>query len=143
MSELTRSEAPLKRICVLFEYLSNLYDLAVELDGRNISSYEQNDSRMTWDARRSSLVNIEKAGGILLATRAAMSGGLDLPDFTDLVLYDLPRDELSLQQLYERFNRFGRVGRLTIHALAPEAGLDPTADERLRLLHEFNRSQEG
>ena len=46
--------------------------------------------------------------------------GLALPDVTDLVLYDLPRNGPALLQMIGRFDRFGRMSQLNIHVLAPE-----------------------
>jgi superfamily II DNA/RNA helicase len=71
-----------------------------------------------------------------------MSEGLNLPDVTDLVLYDVPRNRSALQQVFGRFDRLGRIGRLTIHVLVPEDGPDATDFEPVRLLHEIDLEQQ-
>jgi len=142
IADLTHLGTLPKRICVLTNYLSTLYYLAAEIEGRDISCQLIHGS-MGQDERQESLRKFMNAGGILLATSAVMSEGLNLRDVTDLVLYDLPRNRLAIQQLFGRFNRLGRRGRLTIHALAPEDCLDAIYFEPLRLLHEMDLGQDG
>jgi len=141
IGDLTHVEAPAKRICVLTDYLTTLYYLAAEVEGCDIP-FELIHGSMGRDARQESLRKFENAGGILLATRAVMSEGLNLPDVTDLVLYDVPRNRSALQQVFGRFDRLGRIGRLTIHVLVPEDGPDATDFEPVRLLHEIDLEQQ-
>ena len=77
-----------------------------------------------------------KESRILVATRAAVVEGADLGEVTELVLYDLPGNRMSLQQILGRFDRFGRKRQLTIHALTPSTESDRLATERLALLRE-------
>jgi hypothetical protein len=77
------------------------------------------------------------AGGILVATSAAMVEGFDFPVVTDLVLYDLPRGKIGLQQVLGRFDRFGRQHRLNVHVLRPCNVGDAFTPESLGLLQEL------
>jgi len=53
----------------------------------------------------------------MLATTAVMSEGLSLPQVESLILYDLPRSPLMIQQIIARFQRFGRTKPLTINVI--------------------------
>ena len=126
---------------MLTDYLSTLYYVAAEIEGYDISC-ELVHGSMGRFARQESLRRFENAGGILLATRAVMSEGLNLPDVTDLVLYDLPGNPSTLQRVFSRFDPLGRRGRLTIHVLTPEDRPDTTDFEPLRLLRKINMEQQ-
>jgi hypothetical protein len=48
-----------------------------------------------------------------------MTSGVDLSHVTDLILYDVPCDEVALQQVLGRFDRFGRASELNVYVLTP------------------------
>ena len=58
-------------------------------------------------------------------------------DVTDLVLYDLPTNRLTLQGVLGRFDRFGRTTQLNTHALTPSDGADSALLWQLRVLREM------
>ncbi len=142
MATLTQVETPRRRICVVTEYFSTLFYLAAEIEGRDIP-FAVLDGRMTWDAREETLKTFESEGGILLTTTAAVAVmGLEMPDVTDFLMYELPRNKLAFVQVFSRFNRIGRIGPVTIHALVPEDKANPLDSEGLRLMQEFTVERE-
>jgi len=137
MADLT-AHTPPSRICVITDYLATLYYLAAEMEGQDLE-YSLLNSRMTYEERLESLATFESTGGILLATTALLRG-VDLPDVSDLVLYDLPGNDRALYALLVRFRR---IGRLHIHALVKSNGEDSAPSEPLRLLREMGSGQQG
>jgi SNF2 family DNA or RNA helicase len=135
LNQLNERAPSYRRICVFTDYLATLYYLAAEIEGRGMA-YELVHGAMSTEARHGSLARFVTESGILVATRAALVEGVGLVEVTDLVLYDLPDNRMSLQQLLGRFDRFGRKRQLTIHALMPSNGSDRVASERLALLRE-------
>lgn len=129
---------PGPRICVITDYLATLYYLAAEMEGQGLA-YSLLNSRMTYEERLESLATFESTGGILLATTALIRG-IDLPDVSDLVLYDLPGNDRTLYVLLARFRR---TRRLHIHALVKPNGEDSAPSEPLRLLREMGSGQQG
>lgn len=128
---------PSTRICVLTEYVNTLFYLAAEIEilGRTYHPYHGGmnaQSRQNYLAR----FNAGVGGGILTATRAALSDGVALTKVTDLVLYDIPGSPAALQQILARFDRFGRDTQLNIHVLEPSDGLGGSRAEFLDLLRQ-------
>ena len=72
---------------------------------------------MTFDEREQSVDRFKLEGGVLLATTAAISEGLNLSQVEELVLYDLPSSKLKLEQIYGRFQQFGRTRPLKLSVL--------------------------
>ena len=135
LNQLNEGAPSYRRICVLTDYLATLYYLAAEIEGRGMA-YQLVHGAMSAEDRHGSLARFVNESRILVATRAALVEGVDLGEVTDLVLYDLPGNRMSLQQLLGRFDRFGRKRQLTIHALTPSNESDRLATERLALLRE-------
>jgi hypothetical protein len=142
LAGIPEQEKLLRRICVLTEYMSTLYYLAADIEGRSLACLLLHGG-MSDEARRQSLRTFLGTGGILVATMAVMTEGLSMPDVTDLVLYDLPGDPLALENILGRFDRFGRTSRLNVHALAQADGVDRFLQERLRNLRGRWAAQQG
>nr|QJS06444.1 hypothetical protein [Polaromonas sp.] len=66
-------------------------------------------------------------GGVLVASPILASGGVDLPDCDSLILYDMPISKEISEQLYGRFQRFGRTSNLNVYAFVPVAAFGPVA----------------
>lgn len=113
------------RICVLTEYIATLFYVAAEIEILG-APCRLVHGRMSAEDRQSTLTLFSNAGGILAATRAAMSEGIALGEVTDLVLYDVPDGKDALQQLLGRFDRFGRRTRLNIYTFVPFSGTEGT-----------------
>ena len=113
--DLTEIETPPRRICVITEYVGTLYYLAAEIEGRGLACPLLHGG-MNYDDRRESLTVFANTGGILLASRAVMTEGIDLRHLTDVVLYDLPASPLALQVVLGRFDRRPRLDRSARHA---------------------------
>jgi len=92
--------------------------------------------RMRNEERQSALTKFSGDGGILMATRAALSEGDALGEVTDLVLYDVPDGKDALQQVLGRFDRFGRRTQLNVHTFVPSGSADSPVPESLLLLRE-------
>jgi superfamily II DNA or RNA helicase len=135
LNQLNEGAPSYRRICVLTDYLATLYYLAAEIEGSGMA-YQLVHGAMSVEDRHASLSRFLNESRILVATRAAVVEGVDLGQVTDLVLYDLLGSRMSLQQLFGRFDRFGRKTQLTIHALTPSNESDHLAGERLALLRE-------
>ncbi len=135
LSHLVKATTPAIRICVLSGYRGTVYYLASEIEGRGLSCRLLHGG-MAFKERYESLRMFSDIGGILVAT-AGMTEGVDPPEVTDLVLYDVPFGEVALQQALGRFDRFGRLSQLNIHVLLARDGADGVASGPLRLLKEI------
>jgi superfamily II DNA or RNA helicase len=116
------------RICVVTNYVATLYYLAAEIEGRRIR-YHIVHGGVTPDTRGLAIDSFRRERGILLTTTAAIKDGIDLTDTSDLVLYDVPKSRLALQQVLGRFDRFGRKDPLTVHVLAFSGASEKAAQE--------------
>jgi superfamily II DNA/RNA helicase len=114
------------RICVLTEYLASMFDLAADMEGRGISCHELH-GEMGAEDRDRVLESLSRSGDVLVTTRAAISENVNLSEFEDLVLYDLPPSKLALHELLAAFNRFGRIEPLNVHVLKAAEAEDPLA----------------
>jgi superfamily II DNA/RNA helicase len=123
------------RICVLTEYLGTLFYVAAEIEIMG-SACRLFHGRMSAEDRQSALALFSSAGGILTATRAAMSKGIALGEVTDLVLYDVADGKDALQQVLSRFDRFGRRTQLNVYTLVPSGDAERPVSESLRLLRQ-------
>jgi hypothetical protein len=121
------------RVCAIVEFRSTLFYLAAHVEGRGLPCTVIH-GEMQREDRRAYLGSFLGDGGLLLATRAAVSEGFDLKDVTDLVLYDLPTGEAATQQLLGRFDRYGRTGQLRIHVLTQAGNTDPVEMQARRLV---------
>lgn len=116
------------RVCVVTNYVATLYYLAAEIEGQKIL-YHTFHGGVTADIRRLAIDSFRRERGILLTTTEAITEGVDLTDTSDLVLYDVPKSRLALQQVLGRFDRFGRKDQLTIHVLALSRDPEEVAQE--------------
>lgn len=125
------------RICVLTEYVSTLFYLGAEIESLGKTSYPYHGG-MTAESRQNCLARFYAgvSGGILTATRAAMSPGVEFSKVTDLVLYDVPGSSAALQQILGRFDRFGRSTQLNVHILLQSNGVGSSVAESLDLLRQ-------
>lgn len=123
------------RICVLTEYLATLFYLAAEIESRGKACHIFHGDEIA-EERQRALDGFKYEGGILAATRAAMSQGVALAEVTDLVLYDIPGSPAALQRILGRFDRFGRETQLNIHVLEPSNALDGSRAEFVDLFRQ-------
>jgi superfamily II DNA or RNA helicase len=123
-----------RRICVFTEYLATLHYLAADVEGRGLF-YRLLHGGMNSEDRLRSLAEFAEDGGVLLATGAVMTEGVNVRDVTDLVVYDVPSRRLAIQQLLGRFDRLGRRSRLDVHVLVPSNDIGPISNQ-LGLLRE-------
>ena len=103
-------------MCILTEYRATLFYLQTQLEETALNSYVLHGS-IPFDERAHNVQGFKQHGGILLATTAMVTTGFDLPQVESLILYDLPRSPLMLQQVYGRFQRFGRTEPLRLSVL--------------------------
>lgn len=128
------AEADSRRICVVTDYASTLFYLAAELE-RHQRETELIQGEMITDERAKAFDRFASGSGVLLATQAALQG-IELPNVTDVVLYDVPRTVARLEVILGRFNRVGRTGPLSIYVLASTAGPHPIDQTTRRALHD-------
>jgi superfamily II DNA/RNA helicase len=121
ISNLSIPQIPDMRICVLTDSLATCYYLAAEIEGRGIS-YQLLHSGMDPEERRTSLRRFLASQGILIATGASMTSGIDLSTATDLVLYEIPVSRSAIDRVLGRFDRIGRQTQLSVHVFVPSNG---------------------
>lgn len=138
--EAARTEST--RICVLTEYVGTLFYLAAEMEtlGKACQVFH---AGMSAESRQNTLAVFSRDGGVLTATRAALSEGVALAEVTDLVLYDVPGSSDALQQVLGRFDRFGRRTQLNVYALLPTNGDAGPLPEVVGLLRQALRTAEA
>jgi SNF2 family DNA or RNA helicase len=118
LARLSKVEDQPTYICVVTNYVSTLYYLVAEVEDHGVTC-RQLHGDMEATERAESLNSFIHAGGILVTTRAAMTEGVNLPQVTDLVLYDAPIIPDAIETILARFDRFGRSAPLRIHVLSP------------------------
>jgi superfamily II DNA or RNA helicase len=123
LNHITETKTSSQRICILTDYLATLFYLAAEIDGRGMGCVLLHGEMSVQDRQRA-LMSFAIGEGVLVATRAVMTEGITLGDTTDLVLYDIPRGKIVLQQVLGRFDRFGRRTQLSVHVLTPSDSVD-------------------
>jgi ERCC4-related helicase len=104
-----------RAMCILTEYRATLFYLQEALEGLGLDPYILHGA-MSFDERAHAISRFKEQGGVLIAT-TAMTTGLDLPQVETAVLYDLPRSPMALEQIYGRFQRFGRNAPLVVQLL--------------------------
>lgn len=130
------SDTPPARIMILAEYRATLFYLQAQLED---SGFKTNiiHGAMTFDEREQSVGRFKAEGGLMLATISTMNDGLDLSQVDELVMYDLPSSKLKLEQIYGRFQQFGRTKPLKLMVLYNLDDPDPTAAKSLDILREI------
>jgi superfamily II DNA or RNA helicase len=103
-------------ICILTQYQATLFCVQAALEDLGFAHYVLHGG-LPFEERFNAIREFQSNGGILLATAAVMSEGVNLPQVESVVLYDLPQSRLMLQQILGRFQRFGRRGPLTIDVI--------------------------
>lgn len=135
LNRLRAQTVPAGWICVLTEYSDTGYYLASEIENRGLGCRFIH-GKMSAEDRSRALGWLADTGGILVATRGVMTEGVELPQVTDVVLYDVPADGSALQEVLGRFDRFGRTTRLAFHVLVPSDSDHGSVPEGLRSLRE-------
>ncbi len=120
------------RVCVITEYVDTLYYLAADLEERGLEHLTLHGG-VRDEEREKSFRRFVDTGGILVATMALMTEGLGLPEVTDLIFYDLPANDLLMQRLLGRFDRFGRSKQLHVYVLKNPENREQCNFESLRL----------
>jgi len=123
-------------MCILTEYRATLFYLQTKLGEMGLKAYVLHGS-MSLDERVRNVQEFRQHGGILLATTAMGATGLNLPQVESLILYDLPRSPLILEQIYGRFQRFGRTVPLKLSVLYDSDKVDSASAvilDRLRIM---------
>jgi DNA polymerase III delta prime subunit len=83
--------------------------------------------------RRGMAEQFMREGGLFFATDAALKG-VELPQVSHVVYYDLPSGTPALEYRHSRFDRFGRNTPLIIYAFQDESGVLPLESQLLRNL---------
>ncbi len=135
LAQINEVGMPSKRVCVITNYLGTLYYLAAEIEDQGRVCLLLHGG-MPADERQAVLAQFSNKGTVLIAT-TAMLQGIELPEVTDIVLYDIPSSKIALQVILGRFDRFGRQNRLSVHALIPANVGDGYAEGSHEFLHEL------
>jgi ERCC4-related helicase len=126
------------RVAIVADYLATLFYLAAEMESRNIK-FALIHGGMSSEDREKLLMSLADAETVLLTTRGAIPDNIALAQTTDVLLYDIPSNELALQKSLRRFDRFGRKSQLTIHVLVPSNSPDAPMFEALGVLRDVAR----
>lgn len=105
-----------RSMCILTKYRATLFYIQTALEELGFAAYILHGT-LPFDERSHAVHGFQEHGGILLATTALMVEGFSMPQVDSLVMYDLPRSQLMLQQILGRFQRFGRTVPLTIDVI--------------------------
>jgi superfamily II DNA/RNA helicase len=135
LNHIDDAKTPSTMICVLTDYLGTLFYVAAEMESLG-KIYHVFHGGMDAESRQSTLATFSSSGGVLTATRAAISDSAALSEITDLVLYDLPSSPVALQQVLGRFDRFGRRTQLNVYALIPSNSAKSLISQALELFHQ-------
>jgi superfamily II DNA/RNA helicase len=101
---------------VVSDYVATLFYIAAELEVHGTRADLLHGS-FSLEERIQVFHDFATGTGILLATNGALEG-IELPNVSDLVFYDVPRSFVTLQNILRRFDRIGRKGELRIYVLA-------------------------
>lgn len=133
--DLSAKSAASIKIVILTKYLSTLFYLSVALEDLGISAFVLHGG-MDFDDRQSSLLQYQTHGGVLLATHAITRGTL-LPNFSDLVLYEIPESSATCQQVAGMANMIGRYISLNVWVLASSNFDREGVDSKLLALRQY------
>ena len=132
LDRITESNRGDSRVCVITEYVNTLYYLAADLEERGFEHLTVHGG-VRGEEREKSFHRFVDQGGILVATMGLMTEGLGLPEVTDLIFYDLPTNDLLMQRILGRFDRFGRSRQLHVYVLTNTENRERCNFESLRL----------
>jgi hypothetical protein len=141
-SHLVQTQAGSKRICIVTDFLATLYYLSAAIQFDDTRSLFLDGETMTTDDIEKNIRSFANGEGILVATRASLSGE-DLSSATDLVLYDIPTSRTAIEEVLAVFEPFGRKSRLSVYALLPVNSAGDSMSESLRFLREMLGSVSG
>lgn len=122
LTEAQKSDNSPRATCVLTRYRATLSYIQTALDDLGFATYALNGS-LNVGERFKVLEEFKNNKGVLIATTALMEG-LDMPDVDSLIMYDLPKSRLILQQILARFQWYGRSEPLKIDVINGREGID-------------------
>ncbi len=110
-----------QRICVVTNYFATLWYLNAHLEFEGIHNVLLCADALTAEDWKRSLATFAKGGAILVATKAAITGEVNLSETTDIVLYDELDSKDALREVLAPFEQIGRRDQLNVYALIPSA----------------------
>lgn len=120
-----------ERVVVLTDYRSTLFYLHSHLDEAGYDPTVVHGA-MSSDNHMRAIEYFARNGGVLLATRAMMVAGFDLPNTNRVFFYDVPQEVHEFQQLIGRFNRIGNLTPLQVYLMSDLEGGSLNAVEKLK-----------
>lgn len=111
-------------ICIFSRYRATVVYLKVALEDLGFPVHELRGG-MPAEERAAAIHVFREQGGVLVASPVLATEGIDLPNCNSLILYDMPISTDQMEQLYGRFQRFGRVSGLNVYAFAPIRAFGP------------------
>ena len=105
--EQLKAETGQFHVCIWTQFLATIEYLATALEKLELPISRVIGS-MPHDEKMQKVEQFEAQGGVLLATDAALTEGIDLLFVDECVHYDLPYDPRRLEQRVGRFLRLGR-----------------------------------
>ena len=136
LNDLLKTGMPYRRICVLTQFVGTIYYLAAEIEDHGMTCQLLHGGMGAEDRFRS-LEFFRTTEGILVATTNSVKEGFDLADVDDLILYDIPGNEMELYQLMGRFDRLGRQKQLIVHVFMPSNVSDSLTARNIALLRDL------
>ena len=135
MEKRSDNSAPFS-LAVVTQYRATLFYLQAQLEELGFKTNILHGG-MTFDERMQSVDRFKQEGGVLIATAATMTEGINLSQVEKLVLYDLSTSKLKLEQIYGRFQQFGRTVPLKLSVLYNLDDTDGATAQSLDKLREI------
>jgi ERCC4-related helicase len=121
MEAKNRNDSP-GSTCILTKFLSTLAYIQTALDELGFATFVLHGSQSVGE-RFQVLEDFHKQEGILIASQGLMEG-LNMPGVESLIMYDVPKSRLLLQQILGRFQRYGRSTALKVDVINDPYGTD-------------------
>jgi hypothetical protein len=122
LMESQKRESSPRTTCIHTKYRATLSYIQTALDELGFATFALHGS-LNVSERFKVLDEFQNHGGILIATTAVMEG-LNMPKVESLIMYDLPKSRLILQQILGRFQRYGRSVPLKIDVINGQDGIE-------------------
>jgi ERCC4-related helicase len=123
---------PSARICVFSMYADTVAYLHSALEDLAFTLFKITGAASFPD-RQATVERFRLTGGILIGTDGGLSEGLEFPEVTHVIHYDLPSNPRVLAERRGRFDRFGRNTPCTMYLLRDESAVIPLESELIEL----------